>query len=72
MRMKIISKVLEEIRITRGDDISYELSNSRIEKDRTAVAKVVNAIIQNLNPFDSTVGCLAESVPAKRDSASLS
>lgn len=55
MRTKIISKVLEEVGITRGDDTLYELSKSRIEKDRTAVAKIVDAIKQNINPFDCTV-----------------
>lgn len=52
MRTKIISKVLEDIGITRGDDISYELKTKRIEKDWDAVAKIIDAIKLNLNPFD--------------------
>lgn len=52
IRTRIISTVLEDVGITRGNAISYELKQKRIGKDRGAVAKIINATKLNLNPFD--------------------
>lgn len=55
MRTKILSKLLEEINITSKDDVSHELKQNRIYKDREALNNILNEIKKNINPFDPTI-----------------
>lgn len=55
VRATIISKLLENIGISRRDDTMYELGKARMETDRITVMKIVETFKQNVNPFDTQI-----------------
>lgn len=46
---------MEELQITRKDDVAQELQKSQIQKDQKALNAIVESIKQHMNPFDPTL-----------------
>lgn len=55
IRTKVISKVLDDIHLSKKDDTSHSLQSSRIEKDRKALTAIIETIKKNVNPFDKNI-----------------
>lgn len=56
LRTAIVSHVLEEAGLTKPQDVTADLQQSRIVKSSLQVKRFMNAIKQNVNPFDKNLG----------------
>ena len=52
LRIDIISKINEDLGLTRKEDVSADLKKNQIKKDHTNLKKVVAMIEETMNPFD--------------------
>lgn len=55
IRTKIISAVLQELRMTDENDTIKELDAHRINKDRKCVEIIIETIERNINPFNNQI-----------------
>lgn len=55
IRTKIISPVLQDLRMTETHDCIRELEGHRIEKDQKCLDNIIDAFNNNINPFDDRV-----------------
>ena len=53
LRIEIISRINEELGLTRKEDVSADLKRNQIKKDHSNLKKVLGRINETMNPFDS-------------------